>query len=151
MTPQQQSALEGVVGRVLTADDIAQIAQFLADRNDVAIAAILSVGRTRIERCEIGIGTILSVMAPGGGAFLDALEALGATDRNAHWAMDLIRQGRFDIGMVATRTQVQALAAANPAMASAITALLAVAEVADPLHYNTVSDALNAAEGRLTL
>ena len=36
-------------------------------------------------------------------------------------------------------------------MTAGINALLAVAVRSTPIHYNTVSDALNVAEGRLTL
>ena len=50
MTPTQQSALEALAGRPLTPDEVAQITPLLADpRRDDLIAAILSVGRTRVE------------------------------------------------------------------------------------------------------
>lgn len=151
MTPEQQAALEGLVERALTEAEITLIDALLPGRNDVEIAAILSAGRTKAQPKEIGIGTILAVMVPDGGVFLDNLNALGATDRNVYWSMELIRQGRFDIGMPAARTQVQALADDNPSLADGIAALLAVGEAPDPIHLNGVSDALNRAEGRMTL
>ena len=43
MTPAQQTALETVAGRALTPDEITSIDAYLPDRNDVEIAAILSV------------------------------------------------------------------------------------------------------------
>jgi hypothetical protein len=54
------------------------------------------------------------------------------------------------VGHPVTRAQLEAFAGAEPEMAAAVGALLAVAEVADPIHYNAVSDVLNIAEGRLT-
>jgi hypothetical protein len=146
MTPEQQAALEAVAGRQLSADDIVQIEPLLMAGDMHGIAEALSVGRVKLQSKEIGIGTILAVMAPAGGAFLDALESLGATDRNVYWSMELIRQGRFDIGMPAARDQVRVLADTNPAIAPGITALLAVAEASDPLHAIDIVRALGMPE-----
>lgn len=151
MTPAQQSALETVAGRSLTPDETILIEGYLQNRNDVQIADVLSAGRVNIVPTPIGIGTVLAVMAPSGGDFLNALEALGATDANVKWSLKMIEQSTFDVGHPVTRTQLQAFAAANPGLAPAIVALLAVAEQPDTIHYNVVSDALNIAEGRLTL
>lgn len=151
MTPAQQSALEGLVGRSLTADEISVIDALLPERNDVQIAVVLSVGRVKIQTTAIGIGTCLAVMAPAGGDFLNALEVIGATDANVKWVLKLIDRGAFDVGHPVARAQLQAFADNVPSMATAIAALLAVAEVPDPINYNAVSDVLNPAEGRLTL
>lgn len=151
MTSAQQAALEALVGRSLTADEIASIDSLLPTRNDVAIAAVLSVGRVKVQSMRIGIGTILATMRPNGGVFLDALETLAATDSNVKWTLKLIEASNFDIGLTATREELATFATANPTLADEITALLAVAESADPIHYNAVSDALNIAEGLLTL
>lgn len=150
MTPAQQAALESVAGQALTTEQIAAIEPYLADRNDVAIAALLPQ-KVAIVSTPIGIGTILATLAPNGGAFLDALEAAGASDPNVKWALKLIEQSNFDVGMDATRAQMVAFAQAAPAFADGIAALLATAERSAPIHYNAVSDALNIAEGRLTL
>jgi hypothetical protein len=150
MTPAQQLSLEGLISRELTGDEIAEIDPLLPDRNDVAIAAILSTGRVKTQPTPIGIGTVLAVMAPSGGEFLNALESMGATDANVKWALKMIEQQTFDVGHPVTRAQLEAFAGAEPEMAAAVGALLAVAEVADPIHYNAVSDVLNIAEGRLT-
>ncbi|MBP6708417.1 MAG: hypothetical protein KA223_04610 [Candidatus Accumulibacter sp.] len=151
MTPAQQTALEALVGRTLTAIEIAAIDSQLPERNDVAIAAVLSADRVRVEPRRVGIGTILATMRPNGGAFLDALEQLAATDSDVKWTLELIKQSNFDIGLQATREELTAFAADHPALAHNIAALLTVAEIDDPIHYNAVSDALNVAEGRLTL
>ena len=150
MTPAQQSALEAVAGRVLTADEIAAIDSLLPDRNDVAIAALLPP-RVEIIPTPIGIGTILATLAPNGGTFLDGLEALAATDSNVKWCLKLIEQGNLDVGMDATRQQMIEFAANAPVFSEGIAVLLQTAERATPIHYNAVSDALNIAEGRLTL
>ena len=150
MTPAQQAALESVAGQTLTAEQIAAIEPCLADRNDVAIASLLPP-KVAIVSTPIGIGTILATLAPNGGAFLDALETAGASDPNVKWALKLIEQSNFDVGMGATRAQMVAFAQAAPTFADGIAALLATAERAEPIHYNAVSDALNIAEGRLTL
>ena len=150
MTPAQQSALESVAGKGLTTEHIAAIDPYLAARNDVAIAALLPP-KVTVVSTPIGIGTILAVLAPNGGAFLDALETLGQSDPNVKWALKLIEQSNFDVGMEATRQQMQAFAVAAPSFADGIAALLATAERSEPIHYNAVSDALNVAEGRLML
>jgi hypothetical protein len=105
----------------------------LTTRNTDAIAAAVSVGRVSIQSRLIGIGTILATLGAAGGQFLDGLVAIGATDRNVFWAMELIKAGTLDIGMPATRAQVSALAIASPAVAPAVSALLALAEVPDPV------------------
>lgn len=151
MTPAQQSALEAVAGRLLTPGEIVAIDALLPDRNDVQIADILSAGRSATHPTPIGIGTVLAAMAPAGGDFLNALETLGATDANVKWSLKMIEQGTFDVGHPVTRAQLQQFATDHPEMAPAIAALLAVAEMPDPIHYNTVSDWLNEAEGRLVL
>ena len=151
MNQAQQSALEGLISRSLTVDEISAIDPLLPERNDVTIAAILSTGRVKTQPTPIGIGTVLSVMAPSGGEFLNALESMGATDANVKWALKMIEQQTFDVGHAVTRAQLDLFAGAAPEMAAAVGALLAVAEVADPIHYNAVSDALNIAEGRVTL
>lgn len=145
MTPAQQDALEALVERPLTESEINSIDALLPIRNDVAIAGILSIGRTKIQSRTVGIGTVLATMAPNGGAFLNSLETIGAADANVKWALKLIEQGEFDVGMDATRVQLTAYAAAVPTLADGINTLLALAEVPNPVHYNSVSDALNGA------
>jgi len=117
--------------------------------NTEALASVLSEGRTRLEPREIGIGTILMVLAPDGGAFLDGLQVLGETDRNVFWSMELIRQGRFDVGLSGTRQQMLALAQQMPGLSSAFAALLGLAEVPDPVSEFKVRCAIYADDGTL--
>ena len=122
----------------------AEFAALVAARNDTMIAAALSVGRKRLVPTEIGSGTILATLGPGGGAFLDALVTIGESNRDVYWTMDLIRQGRLRIDLQATRDGMQALAQAVPSLAQAVKALLTLGYADDPISGDAVSDALNA-------
>lgn len=120
----------------------AKCPELIASRNEVAMAAVLSVGRTKVVPCQIGIGTVLATLGSSGGQFLDGMVALGASDRNVYWAMKLLEGSILDIGMQATRTQMQALADANPGIAPAIAALLALAVEPNPVSAFEVAVAL---------
>jgi len=107
-----------------------------------AIAAALSAGRTKIVSTPIGIGTVLAVMAPQGGDFLNTLETLGAQDANVKWALKMIEQATFDIGHPVTRAQLEQFAQDAPALADGIAALLDVAVQDDPVSSQEVSKAM---------
>ena len=104
-----------------------------------AIADALSIGRTKIATAPIGVGTVLAVMAPIGGDFLNTLETLGSTDANVKWALKMIEQGTFDVGHPVTRAQLEVFASIVPSMAEGVSKLLAVAVVQDPISINEVS------------
>lgn len=146
----QKYALETLIKRELTLSEIANIDQYLPQRNDVAIAECLPK-RSNLKTTPIGIGTILAVLAPNGGAFLDALEQAGQTDPNVKWALKLIEQSNFDLGMESTRVQMSIFAEQVPYFKSGIAVLLKLAEEEIPINFNEVSDVLNMAEGRLVL
>jgi len=112
-----------------------------------AIADALSSGRTRVQPMPIGIGTVLAVMAPVGGDFLNALEQIGQTDANVKWALKMIEQATFDVGHPVTRAQLEAFKQAAPALAGGIDALLAVALVPDPVIEIDVRRALRDEQG----
>ena len=150
MTPKQQASLETVAGRDLTPDELAAIEPFLEDRNDVAIAALLPARMTLAET-TVGVGTVLAKMYPAGGAFLDSLQALGATDSNVKWVLKLIESGNLDVGHPLYRGILQQFAAEVPAFAPGIETLLGVAEQTVPVSVGAVSDALNVAEGRMVM
>jgi len=118
----------------------------LANRDDGAIAAALSVGRKKPVSRSVGIGTILAVMAPHGGDFLNALEALAPANANVKWALKLIEQGGLDVGMAATREQLSAFADATPEMKPGIDALLALGEADDIITAQAVAKALEGYE-----
>lgn len=152
MTPEQLQALESVRGSALTQDQIDRAEAFLAERNDVELARIVSEGRTKLKSHLIGVGTILGAFAGKGGEFLDTLATIGQSNRDVYWLLESnIKRGAFDIGEPASRAGMQAMAAQLPEYAAGIAALLALGVEPDPVHYNRVSDALNVAEGRMTL
>ena len=86
-----------------------------------------------MQPSPIGIGTVLAVMAPVGGDFLNALEAMGPVNANVKWALKMIEQGTFDVGNPVTWAQLDGFAAMVPELAAGITALLNVALVPDPV------------------
>ena len=154
MSPEQQSALEGILGRQMNQSERDSVAPLLdyENRQDVEIAALLSSMRApRIVSRMIGIGTVLACMAPEGGEFLNLLEELSSVDANVKWALRLIDQGNLDVGLPVTREQFITYKDSMPQLAEGITKLLAEAEVPDVVDFNKVSDALNVAEGRVTL
>jgi hypothetical protein len=71
------------------------------------------------------------------------LVAIGQSNRDVYWTMDLIKQGRLRIDLAATRAGLQGLAKAVPALESAVTALLTLGYAPDPISYADVSHALS--------
>lgn len=114
-----------------------------AVRNDAAIAAALSVGRTRIESTYIGVGRVMDCLGPvDGAAVLDALDALRATVSPVKWAWLLLERGELDVGLPSVRAQIDALVPAVMTAAQA-EAIKALALRPDPVSLNAVSEALN--------
>lgn len=54
MTPAQQSALDALAGRALSADEVSQIDSALAEGCINAVAPVLSTGRTRLGTVSVG-------------------------------------------------------------------------------------------------
>jgi len=154
MTPEQLAALVSVHGGPLTDAQVSAITPLLDsdNRQDQQIAAVLSQGRTRVERHLIGLGDVLGGLAPNGGAWLDAMTSIGQQDPNVKWAMKLIESNTLNVGHPATRALALAVAnAAGGVVAQGVPLLLALAEAPDPIDVGLVSDALNMAEGRMPL
>lgn len=156
MTPDQKAALEGLVGRSLTSDEVTAMDPFVDARNDVAIASALSLNRTRLSSSMIGYGTVMECFAMvglSGGQFLDLLVEYGKNDRDACWAVQLLDRGALDIGRTATQVQITGLKNV-PAFAdysSGIDAVLKLGHVSDQINHMQVSAALNKAQGLMTL
>ena len=125
---------------MITRDEILATGLPLDDHS--ALADALSVGRTKVVSSPIGIGTVLAVMAPMGGDFLNALEAMSPVNANVKWALKMIEQSTFDVGHPVTRAQLEAFSVAVPEMADGITALLNVAVQAGPVSTGDVDKAL---------
>lgn len=146
MTPAEQSALEALAGRSLTVGDVAALDPLLADRNDVAIAAVLSVGRKRLQHTAFGPGTIVVAFGGTGGHFLNELVELGKSDPDIYWGMNPIQRGEFDLGVAASHALIDKLIVRMPAYAAELTAFKALGYAPDPLNYNAVSMVLNGIE-----
>lgn len=113
-------------------------------RDDVAIAAALSVGRWRYRHTEAGFGTILSAIGPvDGAALLDTLAAIKSGNRPLYWAWYLLERGVFDFGTPATQAQMDALVAAGVLSADNAAKLKALGVEPDPVSVAVVSDELN--------
>lgn len=144
MNAQQIAALEAVAGRQLSANDLLSLGPLVEARNDVAIAAYLSVDRIAHGPTQIGEGTVVAAMGdPRGGLFLDAVVTLGLTDRTVHWGMAPVRRGALDLSIPAARASLVALKTKLPDYADDIDKLLKVGVVPDPIGFEAVSNALN--------
>jgi len=112
----------------VTIEEIRGLPVEILSQKDTQVIADFLVPRISIVSTPIGIGTVLAVMAPIGGAFLNALEAMAPYEANVKWALEMIKQGTFDVGHPVTRAQLLAFASAQPDLSGAISALLKVAE-----------------------
>lgn len=162
MTPEVITALQALVGRALTTDEQAALAPLVAVRNDVGIAALLSVGRVRIESRMLSERGVLSALgSQDGDVMLTALEAItspeslpvplrgnyGAIRRAVSW----LKGDGVDVGDPLTRGLLDALAATGVIQAASAAAIKRLAERPDPMPFGAVSDALNKAQGLMTL
>lgn len=170
MTPAQQSALAGLVGRALTAGEVSAIEPHLAVRNDVAIAAILSTGRVSLfPRTITARGVRAAVPIVAAVRFLQLLRDLEGLTEAPAWltailtAMGVPEADRFayldtlgcahawlqqeagvDLGSPTTRSMLDLLAASNPPLYGACVATLkSLAERSDPIPFALVSQKLN--------
>ena len=156
MNAAQQAALEAVAGRALTAPEITNIDTVLAVRNDVAIAAILSEGQpTRMVSLQVE-AVFDALFATGDYMTLKVAQLQGnATAIMAFAVLDdakRIGSGTVDLSAVPTQQLMSSLKSLALLSDTGYNALVALATVSgDSINYNAVSDALNIAEGRLTL
>ncbi len=111
---------------MITLDEITATGLDLSNHH--AIAAALSVGRTKIVSKQIGFGSVLDALGPIDGAtVLDILSAAKDTNRPLFWAWNLLERGELDVGMASTRAQIDALAAAGAMTTAQADALKALA------------------------
>jgi hypothetical protein len=110
----------------------------LANRDDGAIAAALSVDRKKVVKTLGGIGMVLETLGPAdGAALLDSLEAMSANNSAVKWAFVLVNRGELDFGSAATRAMIDMLIPPDAAAA-----LKAIAEVPDVVTAQQVAQAL---------
>ena len=115
----------------------------LAVRDCGALAAILSVGRTKLIERNVGYGTVMEALgADNGAAFLDGLTAVAATSSPVKWALKLLDRGELNIGAAATRGQLDALAAGGVMPQAVAEALKNLAVVPDEITASQVQQAL---------
>ena len=115
----------------------------LAVRDCGALAAILSVGRTKLIERNVGYGTVMEALgADNGAAFLDGLTAVAATSSPVKWALKLLDRGELNIGAAATRGQLDALAAGGVMPQAVAEALKNLAVVPDKITATQVQTAL---------
>lgn len=108
-----------------------------------AIAAALSVGRTKLVPTNIGFGKVLDALGPvDGAAVLDTLEAAKASNRPLYWAWNLLEKGELDVSLDSTRAQIDALAGAGAMTQAQADALKALAVQPDTVSATDVMNAL---------
>lgn len=150
MSPQQQAALEALVGRAITAEEAAQIDAFMAEGRTNAIAALLSAGRTKVTSHLASERGILERFPAGplaADALLVKLEGFAAT---AHPMAGIVKRAlRFlatpeglDIGSATTLTLLDRLAAGGVITAEEAAGVKSMATVADPITDAQVQAAL---------
>jgi hypothetical protein len=162
MTLEQQAALEALAGRALTQAEVEQITPLVAAdvRNDSAVAAILSAGRTEVySRMTSARG--VAEFYPGGpiGAEIVLMKLEGARDAMLASADQeqqvfgslLRRQLGFlageglDFGSAALRGMLDQFAALGILTADEVAGLKAIAVRPAPLDVRAVTLALNGA------
>jgi hypothetical protein len=118
-------------------------ADALKRRDCGELAALLSVGRTKVIDYSIGYGTVLEVLgAEAGAAFLDGLTDLAAASSPVKWALKLLDLGELNIGSPATQAQLDALAAGGVFPQAVADALKGLAVSPDEITASQVQQAL---------
>lgn len=150
MTPQQQAALQALMARTLTAEEVTQIDALLPTGSVGAIAALLSVGRTRVAShfaSERGILERFPLGPIAGDALLTKLDAFSAT---AHPMASIVRRALkflgqpegLDIGSAATQGMLDQLALGGVMTAEERAGLKAMATAPHPVAVADVETAL---------
>lgn len=172
MTAAQQAALETLAGRVLTALEITTIDPWLDsdNRRDDLIAGLLSIERRKISSTMVSSRGLAEKLEGGPVAaeivlgklekFVSDSEVMLDTAENSTAKMYgkiLKRQLSFlnseglDFGSAALRGMLDGFASLTIITVDEATKLKAIASTRDPLSQDTVSRALNIAEGRMVL
>lgn len=160
MTPQQRSALEALAGRALTQAEAEQITPLVeAPQGDIAIAVILSAGRTEVySRMTSARG--LAEMMPGGPLAAEAVllklegardAMLASADAQQRVLGSLMRRQLvflsgegLDFGSGALRVMLDQFVALGILTAGEVAGLKSIAVRPAPVTPQQVSDALRA-------
>lgn len=159
MTPQQRQALEGIHGAPLSAQQIEAIDPLLDwdNRDDVAIAALLSSWQQPVMR-SLTVDQVFDILFAAG-EYSAMKQAQLAGDPRAVMAFALLMDakqlgsGTVNLQLQATIDLLDSLQAEPALLTQAGRTALTTAATADApaISVSEVSDALNLAEGRLTL
>lgn len=149
MTPAQQSALDALAGRTLSAEEVSQIDTELADGRLNAIAPILSTGRTRVG--TVSVGNLASWAAATGmrAAIEDHAINTASPLRSIALALRDVLVGGTDgirLDLPANAAMLAAWVSAGVLSTEHRDELLALATSADPVTDAQVQAALEAAQ-----
>ncbi len=115
-------------------------AALINSRDEAAIAASFNVGRTRLNKTEVGSGTILSNLGKDvGNALIDVIY----TNADFRHMKPLLEQGRLDLSVPLLRETLDALAGVIPGFdQAAADKLKDLAVVPNPISAYDVAHAL---------
>jgi hypothetical protein len=156
MTPEQQAALEALVGRPLTQPEIDQLTPLVAARNDAAIAEALSLGRVAVCPKLVGDGEVaLALGIPAGPLFIYQLETVATstppagapaeqvvTYAVARQAWRSLQRAALDVGNPGVRAAFDAFVG-TLLTADQAAAVKSLAEAPSPVGVQRVSEVLN--------
>lgn len=149
-----KTALESLISRELTPQEVASIDILLPVRNDVAIADILSTGRTRpaaVTKSDFqmwaGRTGVRAVIEDHARDDASPLRSIALT------VLDFIRSNveTIDFRIEANMQMLMAWVQVGAITQEAADSLLTLGVELDPIHFNTVSDTLNKSLGVMTL
>lgn len=152
MDSTQQTALQALAGRALTAAEIT----LATNRDDAGLAASLSVDLAQTISKRIGAGSVLDALgAVNGAEFLDAMTSLSSTVSAIKWGLALLNASDFDVGsatsigiintLVSGGTLGAVMIPANTISQATATALLNLAVVPLMIGADQISNILNGA------
>lgn len=147
MTTAQLDAIESLLGRALTQEEITAIDACITDtnRNDTEITRVLSIGRTHLVKKNISKGDVLDAIGfDAGNALLDAVDS-NPLFRHVKSELD---RGDLDVSRPIVRQAIDAMAGNIVGFyQSDADTIKALAEEPNPLQLIDVSRMLNTAEG----
>ena len=110
----------------------------VASKNEAAIAEAFSVGRTKLVKTEIGIGTVLDVMGlAAGNAFLEFI----FTNNDFRYVKEIVKEGKLDLALSSVRTHIDTLVAGGVIPTDAAENLKNLAVVEDKISSYEVASA----------
>jgi hypothetical protein len=133
MTPEQQAELRA------QARGNPAYANALAARDLDALAALLSVGRTRPSSLEVGNGTIIATIGfEAGNALLDHI----SSEPSMRYVKPLLDQGRLRVGSPVAQDAIMSFGSAGVISAQDADKLCALGLESDPVSRQDVAEAL---------